>query len=109
MRVSDYVSCQSLNIAVDENGRGNNDGEGWNGGNVHFEAMTTEIFNRIEAGEELEDEDEEEKQQKRQKEEDEERMSLVLKTKGNKEEFKIKVRPVSRPSDLLAWLFGGTF
>ncbi|CCX14242.1 Similar to hypothetical protein CIMG_07255 [Coccidioides immitis RS]; acc. no. XP_001243359 [Pyronema omphalodes CBS 100304] len=101
MRVSDYVSCQSLNIAVDENGRGNNDGEGWNGGNVHFEAMTTEIFNRIEAGEELEDEDEEEKQQKRQKEEDEERMSLVLKTKGNKEEFKIKVRPNTTIAELI--------
>ncbi|KAI5808453.1 ubiquitin-2 like Rad60 SUMO-like-domain-containing protein [Pyronema omphalodes] len=114
MRVSDYVSCKSLNIAVDGDGKGEGDGgdnnegngeekEGWTGGNIHFEAMTTEIFNRIEAGEELEDEeeDEEETELKKQKEEDGERISLVLKTKGNKDEFKIKVRPNTTISDLI--------
>lgn len=88
-RIYDSNSCQTIGVTVDPEGRVRVRGgtEGLVNENVHFEVVTEAEYQRLMARDEMEEEEEEE-------EEPEETLRLTLKTKG-KDEFKIKVRPVS--------------
>jgi len=90
IRVSDFVSCKGIGVKVDSTGNLDAGAGGVMRGNIHFEAMTEDILQRILSGEGADGDEEEE----REDDSNEETLTLVLKTKG-KEGCVIKVRPVS--------------
>ena len=85
-RLLDSNTCQGLAITVPEEGKACVDGV--IDDKIHFEVMTEEMFKQTVNGNNQDEPEEEE-------EEPEETLRLTLKTKG-KDEYKLKVKPVSR-------------
>ncbi|KAF8245324.1 hypothetical protein K440DRAFT_634459 [Wilcoxina mikolae CBS 423.85] len=97
IRVSDFVSCKGIGVKVDSSGNLDVSAEGVMKGNIHFEAMTEDILQRVLSGEGADGDEEEDKEDGS----DEGTLTLMLKTKG-KEGCEIKVRPNTTIANLIA-------
>ncbi|KAF8536015.1 ubiquitin-2 like Rad60 SUMO-like-domain-containing protein [Trichophaea hybrida] len=97
IRVSDFVSCKGIGVKVNSSGNLDASAEGVMKGNIHFEAMTEDILQRVLSGEGADGDEEEDKENGI----DEGALTLMLKTKG-KEGCEIKVRPNTTIANIIA-------
>ncbi|KAL7275484.1 hypothetical protein RUND412_001570 [Rhizina undulata] len=101
IKVYDYNSCAGLGVRVDATGELESWQEGLSEGNVHFEAVTTEILARMEREKDKAQEEGEMEVEKEGEKEEGKTIRLILRGKGI-EDFKIKVRPETKISKLIA-------